>query len=129
MDFQRDFYLKYNSQQHITTKLQRLMTISKEVTNKELLEEIKTLRATVESLSNQLGELQLKERKKKQDPSVKGSTELKPGDLVQVLSKAKYGRYGDKGTVLLIGKVFITIKLEGTGRTTTRLPQNLRKVK
>ena len=105
------------------------MTISKEVTNKELLEEIKTLRATVESLSNQLGELQLKERKKKPDPSVKGSTELKPGDLVRVLSKAKYGRCGDKGTVLLIGKVFITIKLEGTGRTTTRLPQNLRKVK
>eukprot|EP00957_Ditylum_brightwellii_P040720 3082298-Ditylum_brightwellii.AAC.2 len=73
------------------------MTTSQDVTNEELLDKIKTLKATVEALSNQLSELQLKDSKKK-DPSEEDRTELKPGDLVQVLSKAKYGKHGDKAT-------------------------------
>lgn len=104
------------------------MTTSPDVTNEELLDEIRTLKATIETLSSQLSELQLRDSKEKH-PSEEDSTELKPGDQVQVLTKAKYGKHGDKAKVLFIGKVFVTIKLDSSGRTTTRLPQNLQKVR
>lgn len=105
------------------------MTIGRDVTNEELLEEIKILKTTIEQLSSQLSELQLKEEENEPSPSAEDNTELKPGDRVLVLSRAKYGRHGDEATVLFVGKLFVTIKLQGTGRTTTRLPKNLQRVR
>ena len=104
------------------------MTIS-EVGINDLLEEIKSLKATVEALLNQLRDIKLgnqsDSKEKKGTSSEKG---LVVGQLVKVLTKAKYGKHGDLARVTHIGKVFVSIKLETSGRTTTRLPENLRPV-
>lgn len=104
------------------------MTIS-QVSSDDLLEEIKSLKATVESLSNQLKNLKLeKESKDKERFPSNSEKRLVVGARVKVLTKAKYGKYGDIATVTHIGKVFVSIKLETSGRTTTRLPENLKLV-
>ena len=104
------------------------MTISK-VSNEELLEEIRSLKATVESLSDQLSNLKLeKERKGKKGLPDNLEKRLVVGARVKVLTKAKYGKHGDLAIVTHIGKVFVSIKLEISGRTTTRLPENLKLV-
>lgn len=104
------------------------MTIS-QVSNDDLLEEIRLLKATVESLSKQLSDLKLeKESENKEKLPSNLEKKLVVGARVRVLTKTKYGKYGDFAIVTHIGKVFVSIKLESSGRTTTRLPENLKLV-
>lgn len=104
------------------------MTISM-VSNEELLEEIRSLKATVESLLDQLNNLKLeKQRESKSGPTGKSEKRLEVGARVRVLTKTKYRKHGDLAVVTHIGKVFVSIKLEISGRTTTRLPENLKLV-
>jgi len=98
------------------------------VTNDELLEEIKTLQSTVNRLTRQLDQLNLRQRQGHQEESI-STDELQVGQTVELLTKAKRGKSGDKATVLHIGKTFVTIKLITTGGTTTRPPRNLKIVK
>ena len=100
------------------------MTIS-QVSNDDLLEEIKLLKATVESLSKQLSNLKLEKEGKDKEKLPSNEKKLVVGARVKVLTKAKYGKHGDFAIVTHIGKVFVSIKLESSGRTTTRLPENL----
>ena len=95
------------------------------VTNDELLEEINTLKSTVDSLTRQLDQLNLQRRQVQQEEST-SPDELQLGRTVELLTKAKYGKSGNKATVLHIGKTFVTVKLIATGGTTTRLPRNLK---
>lgn len=50
------------------------------------------------------------------------------GTCVRVLTKAKYVKHRDLAIVTHIRKVLVSIKLESSGRTTTRLPENLKLV-
>jgi hypothetical protein len=101
------------------------MTIS-QVSNDDLLEEIRLLKATVESLSKQLSDLKLGKDSKIKEKLPNNEKKLVVGARVRVLTKAKYGKSGDFAVVTHIGKVFVSIKLESGGRTTTRLPENLK---
>ena len=98
------------------------------MTNDELLEEIKTLQSTVDSLTRQLNQLNLRQRREQQEEST-STDELQVGQTVELLTKAKHGKSGDKAIVLHIGNTFVTVKLIATGETTTRLPRNLKTVK
>ena len=98
------------------------------VTNDELLEEIKTLQSTVNRLTRQLDQLNLRQRQGQQEESI-STDELQVGQTVDLLTKAKHGKSGDKATVLHIGETFVTVKLITTGGTTTRPPRNLKIVK
>lgn len=98
------------------------------VTNDELLEEIKTLKSTVDSLTRQLNQLNLRQQREQQEENT-STGELQVGQTVELLTKAKHGKSGDKAIVLHIGKTFVTVKLIATGGTTTRLPRNLKIVK
>ena len=80
------------------TKLQPLITF-RSVTNDELLEEIKTLQSTVGSLTRQLNQLNLWRRQEQQEEST-STDKLQVGHTVELLTKAKHGKSGDKATVL-----------------------------
>ena len=104
------------------------MTISK-VSNDDLLEEIRTLKTTVESLARQLQNIKLKEENTQEaSPDRPKVKELQVGQEVRVLTKAKYGKHGDIATVIHIGKSFTKVKLKSSGRTTTRLHKNIEQV-
>ena len=95
----------------------------------QISEEIRALTEVVQQLADQLHELQLtavadKEKETSSRVEKKEEGIFKAGDPVILKSKSKYGKRGDKGQVVHIGKVFITVRLK-TGRTTTRQPQNL----
>ena len=97
----------------------------KSVTNDELLEEIKTLQSTVDILTRQLNQLNLRQRREQQEENT-STDELQVGQTVELLTKAKHDKSGNKATALHIGKTFVTVKLIETGGTTTRLPRNLK---
>lgn len=103
------------------------MTIS-QASNDDLLEEIRQLKATVESLSKQISNLKLEKDSRVKEKLPSNEKKLVVGARVRVLTKAKYGKSGDFAVVTHIGKAFVSIRLESSGRTTTRLPENLKLV-
>ena len=100
------------------------------VTNDELLEEIKTLQSTVNRLTRQLDQLNLRQRQGQQEESI-STDELQVGQTVELLTKAKHGKSGDKATVLHIGKTRDS-KAHNNGRNyykTTQEPEDSKGVR
>ena len=84
-----------------------------------LTEEVKDLKSTIEILTNQVRQLQLKSKAK-----VPGVFQI--GDRVFILTSGKIGKRGDVATVTKIGKrVSITVRSQHTNRH----PSNIKHVR
>ena len=109
----------------------------------ELIREIKELKALVHDLSTKVEELYVQrspsDRSPKsgkspkaryvRPPSVKDSTEpIIIGAKVELLTSAKYGKKGDRGTVYDFNDHYVYVALEIQKCTTKREPQNVRYV-